>query len=88
MEWLSFRALLTRKVENQQRITVTLQREDGKTIHLRNATKAEPQQSDLYKMLGISEQPGGIKKTLISFIIGFYRQYKFVVPTSGRQNRN
>jgi transposase len=56
---------IRRKVENQQRITVTLQREDGKTIHLRKATKAEPQQSDLYKMLGISEQPGGIKKTLI-----------------------
>jgi transposase len=56
---------IRQKVENQQRITVTLQREDGKTIHLRKATKAEPQQSDLYKMLGISEQPGGIKKTLI-----------------------
>jgi transposase len=56
---------IRRKVENQQRITVTLQREEGKTIHLRKATKAEPQQSDLYKMLGISEQPGGIKKTLI-----------------------
>jgi transposase len=56
---------IRQKVENQQRITVTLQREEGKTIHLRKATKAEPQQSDLYKMLGISEQPGGIKKTLI-----------------------
>jgi transposase len=56
---------IRRKVENQQRITVTLQREDGKTIHLRKATKAETQQSDLYNLLGISAQPGGIKKTLI-----------------------
>ena len=56
---------IRRKVENQQRITVILQREDGKTIHLRKATKAEPQQSDLYKMLGISEQPGGVKKTVM-----------------------
>lgn len=56
---------IRRKVENQQRITVTLQREDGKTIHLRKATKADPQQSTLYNLLGISEQPGGIKKTLI-----------------------
>lgn len=56
---------IRRTMENQQRITVTLQREDGKTIHLRKATKAEPQQVAIYKMLGISPQPGGIKKTLI-----------------------
>ena len=56
---------IRRKIENQQRITVILQREDGKTIHLRKATQAEPQQSDLYKMLGISEQPGGVKKTVM-----------------------
>jgi hypothetical protein len=46
-------------------ITVILQREDGKTIHLRKATRAEPQQSMIYKILGISTQPGGIKKTLV-----------------------
>ena len=56
---------IRRKVENQQRITVSLQREDGKTIHLRKATKADPQQSTLYNLLGISAQPGGIKRTLI-----------------------
>ncbi len=56
---------IRRKVENQQRITVTLQREDGKTIHLRKATKADPRQSMLYSLLGISAQPGGIKRTLI-----------------------
>ena len=56
---------IRRKMENQQRMTVILQREDGKTIHLRKATKADPQQSCLYKMLGISAQPGGIKKTLV-----------------------
>ncbi|MFT7673391.1 MAG: hypothetical protein ACI845_001802, partial [Gammaproteobacteria bacterium] len=38
---------------------------DGKTIHLRKATKADPQQSTLYNLLGISAQPGGIKRTLI-----------------------
>ena len=56
---------IRRKMENQQRITVTLQREDSKTIHLRKATKADPQQSTLYNLLGISAQPGGIKRTLI-----------------------
>ncbi len=56
---------IRRTMDNQQRITVTLHREDGKTIHLRKATKAEPQQTAIYKMLGISTQPGGVKKTLI-----------------------
>ena len=54
-----------RKMENQQRVTVILQREDGKTIHLRKATKAEPEQRVIYQALGISAFPGGIKKTLI-----------------------
>jgi hypothetical protein len=52
-------------MENQQRITVVLRREDGKTIHLRKATNAEPRQSVIYKALEISAQPGGVKKTLI-----------------------
>lgn len=56
---------IRRKMENQQRITVILQREDGKIIHLRKATRAEPQQSTIYKMLEISTQPGGIKRTLV-----------------------
>jgi transposase len=56
---------IRRKMENQQRLTVVLRREDGRTIHLRKATKAEPQHSILYTMLGISAQPGGIKKTLV-----------------------
>ena len=56
---------IRRTMENQQRITVILQRKDGKTLHLRKATKAEPQQSILYNMLGISTQPGGIKRTLV-----------------------
>jgi transposase len=56
---------IRRTMENQQRITVVLRREDGKTIHLRKATKADPQQSILYKILGISAQPGGIKKTRV-----------------------
>lgn len=50
---------------NQQRVTVILRREDGKTIHLRKATNAEPRQSITYKALAISAQSGGIKKTLI-----------------------
>ena len=54
---------IRRTMGNQQRVTVILRREDGKTIHLRKATNAEPRQSIIYKALEISAQPGGIKKT-------------------------
>lgn len=56
---------IRRKMENQQRVTVILRRKDGKTIHLRKATKAEPQQSVIYKALGISAYPGGVQRTLV-----------------------
>ena len=56
---------IRRRMENQQRITVILRREDGRTIHLRKATNAEPRQSVIYKALKISAQPGGVRKTLI-----------------------
>jgi hypothetical protein len=51
-------------MENQQRITVSLQREDGKTVHIRKATRAEPHQKVIYDTLGISPQPGQAQKTL------------------------
>ena len=56
---------LRTKMENQQRITVILRREDGKTIHLRKATRAEPHQKEIYDALGISPQPGDTQKTLV-----------------------
>ena len=56
---------IRRKLENQQRITVSLKREDGKTIHIRKTTRAEPHQKTIYDALGISASPGKIEKTLI-----------------------
>ena len=56
---------LRTKMENQQRVTVMLRREDGKTIHLRKATRAEPHQKEIYDALGISPQPGQTQKTLV-----------------------
>jgi len=56
---------LRRKLENQQRITVSLKREDGKTLHIRKATRAEPNQKVIYDALSISPQPGQVQKTLL-----------------------
>ena len=56
---------LRRKLENQQRITVSLKRDDGKTLHIRKTTRAEPQQKAIYDALGVAQQPGHTDKTLI-----------------------
>ncbi len=56
---------LRQKMENQQRITVSLQEEGGKTIHIRKATRAEPHQKTIYNALGISAQPGAVQKAVI-----------------------
>lgn len=56
---------LRRKMENQQRVTVALECEDGRTVHLRKPTRAEPQQKQIYDALGTSSRPGGSQKTFI-----------------------
>jgi len=59
--WQTLRA----KMENQQRVTVVIKREDGKTIHLRQNTRAEPHQKEIYDVLGLSEELKRPQKTLI-----------------------
>ncbi len=56
---------LRRKLENQQRVTVCLQRQDGKALHIRKATRAEPHQKAIFDALGISSKPGKTQRTLI-----------------------
>ena len=54
---------IRRKMDNQQRITVSLKQADGKTVHIRKATRAEPHQKAIYVALGISTHPGQVQKT-------------------------
>ncbi|MES9857147.1 MAG: hypothetical protein ABW166_11145 [Sedimenticola sp.] len=56
---------LRRKLENQQRITASLKRKDGKTVHIRKTSRAEPHQKVIYDALGITPQPGRTQKTFI-----------------------
>jgi len=53
------------KMQNQQRVTVILKREQGYTVHLRKATRAEPHQKQIYDALGISSLPGNTQKTQV-----------------------
>ena len=38
---------------------------DGRTLHVRKATRAEPPQQAIYDALGIGSTPGGTRKTLV-----------------------
>ena len=56
---------LRRELEGQDRVTVELKREDGKTVHVRKATRPEPRQQVIYDALGFSDRPGNTEKTII-----------------------
>ena len=53
-----------RALAGQDRVTVTLKRADGKTVHIRKSTRAEPRQQVIYDALGISDKPGRTEKTI------------------------
>ena len=59
--WTTLRRIL----EGQQRITATFRRADGRTLHVRKATRAEPPQQAIYDALAIASTPGGTRKTLV-----------------------
>ena len=59
--WTTLRRIL----EGQQRVTATFRRTDGRTLHVRKATRAEPPQQAIYDALELDSAPGGIRKTLV-----------------------
>lgn len=48
----------------QRRVTASLRRKDGRTIHVRKATVAEPALMAIYDALAINPAPGGTKKLI------------------------
>ena len=59
--WTTLRRIL----EGQQRITATFRRGDGRTLHVRKATRAEAPQQAIYDALSIDAAPGGIRKSIV-----------------------
>ena len=59
--WGSLRRIL----EGQQRVTATFRRKDGRTLHVRKATRAEPSQRAIYQALGADPAPGGVRKMVV-----------------------
>ena len=59
--WKTLRSVL----EGQQRVTATFRRKDGRTLHVRKATRAEPPQEKIYRILGADPAPGGVRKMVV-----------------------
>jgi transposase len=56
---------IRRELDGQDRVTVELKREDGRVVHVRKATRAEPRQQLLYDALGITDRPGQQQVTVL-----------------------
>ena len=54
-----------RRASGHQRLTATFRRADGRTLHVRKATRAEPPQQAIYDALSVDPEPGGIQKTIV-----------------------
>jgi transposase len=59
--WASLRETLN----GQVRVTATFRRPDGRALHVRKATQAEPGQRQIYQALGVNPSPGGVRKMLV-----------------------
>ncbi|MDZ4176505.1 MAG: IS1634 family transposase [Hydrogenophaga sp.] len=49
----------------QRRVTTSMRRRDGRTIHVRKSTLAEPGLKAIYDALAINPAPGGTKKLIV-----------------------
>ena len=59
--WQTLRETLA----TQQRVTATLQRRDGRAVHVRKATRPEPHHQKINEILGLAPNPGGTHRVLV-----------------------
>jgi transposase len=58
--WAALREVLS----VQRRVTASFTQKDGRTLHVRKATRPEPDLVRLYQALGLPHQPGGVQKLI------------------------
>jgi transposase len=54
---------LRRQLRGQDRITITMQKENGKILHIRKSTRPEPRQQVIYDALNLAHYPGRTVKS-------------------------
>ena len=61
LSWNSIRQIMA----GQCRVTASFRRADGRALHVRKATRAEPEQLAIYRALNLDSAPGGVCKTIV-----------------------
>jgi transposase len=61
LSWRSFKDIF----DLQRRVTMTFKQSDDRTLHIRKATHPDQPLKEIYQDLGLSMNPGGIKKITI-----------------------
>jgi hypothetical protein len=56
---------LRQTLGTQRRVTATLQRRDGRTVHVRKATRPEPHHQEINKILALDPNPGRTHRVLV-----------------------
>jgi transposase len=56
---------LRETLATQRRVTATMQRRDGRAVHVRKATRPEPYHHTINKILALDPNPGGTHRVLI-----------------------
>jgi len=56
---------LRETLATQQRVTATMQRRDGRAVHVRKATRPEPRHQKINQILGHAPNPGGTHRVLV-----------------------
>ena len=59
--WSTLRDILS----VQRRITAAFRRTDGRSLHVRKATRPETELAEIYQALNLSSLPGGVQKTIV-----------------------
>ncbi len=54
-----------RSLAGRLRVTATFKRADGRTLHVRKATRPEPGQQAIFDALGIHSSAGGTQKLIV-----------------------
>jgi transposase len=56
---------LRRTMQGQRRTTTSMRRADGRMLHVRKTSKAEPELARIYRALDIDASPGSVKKLVV-----------------------
>jgi hypothetical protein len=59
--WNSLRDILS----VQRRVTASFQRAEGGALHIRKATRPEPELTAIYQALNLDPLPGGVQKAIV-----------------------